>query len=436
MSARVSEPYVLDGPARRPWWPALVALDEALAKGDAESALAGHIGIAHGLLADGAADLSAALASAVLFGESAWVEIVSDLGRPGATGDRGAGWPAGIEKAARYDLEALAAIAGRDWQGELETRLRRPLPVLRALAHAPTGAAADAQAALAAALAGGDRDGAWAVVDRAARELGAGPLARFEAYTWEGEALRGLAEPAGAELDALVGLDRPLARLTENVEAFLGDRPALATLLYGPRGSGKSTAVRGLLGRYRDRGLRLVEVPGHRLDALPAVLDALRRRPHHHVLFLDDLAFDAGDARVRPLKSLLEGGLRAGPPRVLVVATSNRRHLVRERFSDRPDPGDDDVHAGDTQHDALALADRFGLMITFPSADQRAYLGIVSTLARRAGVALDGLDERALRFAAWGNGFSGRTARQFVDVLRREAAPAEAAGDEPEPSAP
>jgi uncharacterized protein len=415
------EPYLLDGPLPRAWWRELVGLDDALARRDAAAALAAHARVARALMEDGAADLAGAVAAALLFGEGAWAGRVADLGD--APARRGA-WPAGVEAAARHDLAAFAAVAGRPWQRQVESLVGRTLPAWRDLAHAAGVGAADAAAAgLATALAAGDAGTAWACLERAARELGGGPLARFEAYSWDGETLRGVAEPARADLATLVGLERPLGRLTENVEAFLDDRPALTTLLYGPRGSGKSTAVRGLLGRYRDRGLRLVEVPGHRLDALPQVLDALRRRPHHHVLFLDDLAFDDGDARVRPLKSLLEGSLRAGPPRVLVIATSNRRHLVRERFSDRPGPGDDDVHAWDTHHDALALADRFGLVITFPGADQRSYLAIVATLARRAGVAWEGLEERALRFASWGNGLSGRTARQFVDVVRREAGP-------------
>jgi uncharacterized protein len=418
------EPYVLDGPQRRPWWPALVDLLAALESRDADAARREHARTIRALLREGADDLPEALAAAVLFGESTWASVVAD--RVGAShlaseasAEGGAPWPRGVTAAAAADLAALVALAARDVDGEVARLLGGAMPTVRALASVRGDAAADeARRCLASALVGGDVAAAWRVVDATARTLGAGPLARYEAYVWEGEALRGLPAAAPAELD-LVGVERPLARLLTNVEAFLDDRPALPTLLYGARGSGKSTAVRGLLPRYRERGLRLVEVDGHRLDALPAVLDALRRRPHHHVLFLDDLAFEEGDARVRPLKSLLEGSVRAAPPRVLVIATSNRRHLVRERHADRPEPGDDDVHAWDTHHDRLALADRFGLVITFPGADQRAYLAIVRALAERAGVAEDGLDERALRFAAWGNGFSGRTARQFVDVLRR-----------------
>lgn len=414
------EPYVIDGPTTRPWFGALAALDEALAAGDAGVAEASYAAVARALVGEGSPDLAAGVAAAVLFGAGTWADHVA--GRSDAGPSAGA-WPDGVHTGALVDLRRFAALVRRAWRDEVGALLGSPPPAWRDLAaESDASEASRAVRDLAIALQEGDDARAWAVVAASATRLGAGPLARFEVYAWEGEGLRGVPTPATGELEGLVGLERPLARLLDNVEAFLSDRPSLATLLYGPRGSGKSTAVRGLLPRYRHRGLRLVEVPGHRLDALPAVLEALRRRPHHFVLYLDDLAFDEGDAGMRPLKSLLEGSVRARPPRVLVIATSNRRHLVRERFGDRPDPLDADVHAWDTHHDRLALADRFGLTITFPGADQRAYLAIVRALAQRVGIASDDLDEQALRFAAWGNGLSGRTARQFVDALQQGTA--------------
>ncbi|CAN5831650.1 hypothetical protein BH23DEI1_BH23DEI1_20480 [soil metagenome] len=421
-AGRLGTPYVLDGPVSRPWWSALTTLARALdtprvmpeahvTLERVEDARAAHALVVRGLIGDRVSDLPTALADAVLFGEGTW----SELAEADIRAD-------GVAHAARHDLERFCILARRAWSDEVAALAGALVPDACALAApAEHGAAVEARDVLARALAAGDADRAWSVVSSTARLLGAGPLARYEAYAWEGDAFRGIEAPAHATHEQLIGLERPLARLEENVAAFLDDLPALSTLLYGPRGSGKSTAVRALLSRHRARGLRLAELAGHRLDALPTVLEALRRRPQHHVLFLDDLSFEHADPRMRELKSLLEGSVRAGPERVLVVATSNRRHLVRERFSARPGPGDDDVHAWDTHHDALALADRFGLVITFPDADARAYLSIVSTLARRAGVEVEGLDERALRFASWGNGLSGRTARHFVDVLVREA---------------
>ena len=213
------------------------------------------------------------------------------------------------------------------------------------------------------------------------RQNGAGDLARFPAFRWSGGALYGVSQPAWAEAERLVGLERQLERLDANTEAFLAGRGAQHTLLYGPRGSGKSTALRSLGGRYAEAGLRFVEVVPESLSELPTILETLRGRPHVYLLFVDDLSFEAGSRAYGPLKSLLEGALSGRPENALVYATSNRRHLVSERFSERPDPLNDDVHAWDTQHERLALADRFGLVLTFPDATQRRYLEIVRGLA-------------------------------------------------------
>jgi predicted AAA+ superfamily ATPase len=209
-----------------------------------------------------------------------------------------------------------------------------------------------------------------------------------------------------------------VARLRVNTEAFLAERGSHHTLLYGPRGSGKSTALRSLGGRYAAAGLRLIEVLPESLGELPQILGELRGRPHRYLLFVDDLSFEAGSGAYGPLKSLLEGSLGGRPENALVYATSNRRHLVGERFSERPGPLNDDVHAWDTQHERLALADRFGLVITFPDTTQRRYLEIVRSLAERDGLTDADLDAKAVRFAEWGNGYSGRTAQQFLEALK------------------
>jgi hypothetical protein len=144
----------------------------------------------------------------------------------------------------------------------------------------------------------------------------------------------------------------------------------------------------------------------------------IRLRPHCYILFVDDLSFEQGDNSYHQLKTLLEGSLTARPDNVLIYATSNRRHLVKEQFSDRPDPLNDDVHGWDTHHERLALSDRFGLTITFPDASQQRYLEIVKGLVNFENLEIENLDERAIRFAEWGNGYSGRTAQQFVDSAK------------------
>ncbi len=414
------EPYLLDGPISTPWWEALEALDLALAAGDASGAAAAHAATARALFGSGSSDLASALADALLFADGAWSEHVAravqsahaPLAAPGAA------------LAARTDLQAYSSLARRDWQQQAEALVGKALPPWQDLSVGQSHSVSSEVAVgrLRSALLGGSLEEACAALAEPAASVGAGSLARHDACVWDGSRLRGVDDPGGATLASLIGVERQLAPLLANVEAFLTGRPALDTLLYGPRGSGKSTAVRGLLERYAERGLRLVEVPVSHLSGLPKVLAALARQPRPAVIMLDDLTFEEGDERLQPLRGLLEGSLVARSRRVLVVATSNRRHLVRERHGDRADPSADDVHAWDTHHDRLALADRFGLMITFPTADKRAYLRIVSSLANASGLEVDAaLEERALRFAAWGNGYSGRTARQFVE---REAAEA------------
>ena len=171
---------------------------------------------------------------------------------------------------------------------------------------------------------------------------------------------------------------------------------------------------------YADQGLRLIELQPAELNDLENVIERLRAQPLKFILFVDDLSFESGDNRYQPLKTLLDGSLNSRPDNVLIYATSNRRHLVREQFSDRPDPLNEDVHRWDTHNERLALSDRFGLTITFPSASQKRYLELVKGLADAKALAVDQLEARAIQFAEWGNGYSGRTAQQFMEQLQSE----------------
>lgn len=291
--------------------------------------------------------------------------------------------------------------------------------VLRDLAAPHLDQAASARVGrLASALVDADADGVTATFLALLQEVGNGPAALYPTLSWRAGRLEPVRHPDTPGWEALVDLAGPLDSLAQNTEAFVLGRRVNDCLLYGARGSGKSTAVRGLAPRYAGAGLRLVEVPPHELEGLPVLVEELRPQPLKFVLFVDDLAFEDGDTGYGPLKSLLDGGVRRRPDNTVVYATSNRRHLVRERLKDRPDLLDDDVHAWDTQHERLALADRFGRVITFPAADQRRYLGLVRRLALAAGVEPDAeLEGRALRFAEWNNHYSGRTAKQFVATL-------------------
>jgi predicted AAA+ superfamily ATPase len=195
--------------------------------------------------------------------------------------------------------------------------------------------------------------------------------------------------------------------------------------LYGSRGSGKSSLIKGLLNEYSPQGLRLIEVGKSDLKDLPIILEKLRDLPQKFILFVDDLSFEEDDDSFKSLKVVLEGSVTARARNVVVYATSNRRHLIREFFADRPRPLEaDEVHAWDTVQEKLSFSDRFGLTLTFEPANQDTYLEIVHHLAKQAGITLsvEDLDFRAKQWATQHNGRSGRTARQFIDFLQGELA--------------
>lgn len=232
--------------------------------------------------------------------------------------------------------------------------------------------------------------------------------------------LRPIPTPQLFDLDDLVGVDRARERLITNTDQFLSGLPFNHVLLHGERGTGKSSAVRGLLARDGSRGLRVVEIHRHDLLDLPDVIEALARSDRHFLLFCDDLAFDAGDAGYRELKAALEGSFAAPPANVCIVATSNRRHLIQERAADNAEAHLDaagDLHVGETIDEKLALSDRFGLVIGFYPFDQATYLDVVRHYARKAGLDTpwETLREEALRWSVRRASRSGRCARQFVD---------------------
>jgi uncharacterized protein len=244
---------------------------------------------------------------------------------------------------------------------------------------------------------------------------GAGPLGRHRAFRWDGEGLRAVPNPDPVRLAGLISYEREREPLVENTRRFLAGLPAHHALLYGQPGTGKSSTVKALLNEFAGAGLRLVEVAKEDLGSLPRVLGVLRGRGPRFVLFVDDLSFEEHEVEYKALKALLEGSVEEPPGNVRVYATSNRRNLIREGFSDRGDG--DDLHAGDTMQEKQSLSARFGLRVTFPAPNQERYLRIVEGLARERGLEApeERLREEALLWDRWHAGRSGRTARQFVD---------------------
>lgn len=252
---------------------------------------------------------------------------------------------------------------------------------------------------------------------------GCGIFGQYAAFTWQNKQLVGIAHPDPTEISEIVGYDWQKETLIQNTEFLLNGYAALNVLLYGSRGSGKSSLVKGLLNEYATQGLRLVEVPKSQLRDLPLILEQLRDVPQKFIIFVDDLSFEEDDDAFKALKVVLEGSVTAKAKNVVVYATSNRRHLVREFFEDRPRPRDqDEVHAWDTMQEKLSFSDRFGLTLTFEPPNQDTYLNIVHHLAQVEQIPLstEELDFRAKQWATRHNGRSGRSARQFIDFLQGE----------------
>ena len=242
------------------------------------------------------------------------------------------------------------------------------------------------------------------------------------AYRLRGGALEPVAHPDMYPLDGLLGVEHALARLRANVEAFCAGRPHLDMLLYGERGTGKSSALRGLLRELGPKGLRLVEIDAEQLLEMGDIFGVLRARSERFLLYCDDLSFDDGDPRYRRLKAVLDGGVEARPPNVMLAVTSNRRHLLAEYGEDnRPTRRGDEIHPGETADEKVSLSDRFGLSLGFFGFDQETYLRIVEHHARELGllgrVPEAELHRHALRVALERGGRTGRTARHACIAL-------------------
>ncbi len=254
-------------------------------------------------------------------------------------------------------------------------------------------------------------------------DYGTGLFAEYRAFRWQSGQLVGIRHPDPVKLTELVGYESQRDALLKNTKFLLAGYPALHVLLYGSRGSGKSSLVKGLLNESGTGNLRLVEVAKSDLRDLSEIVEQLRGVPQKFVIFVDDLSFEEDDDAFKALKVVLEGNLTARSQNVVVYATSNRRHLIREFFADRPLTRDnEEIHAWDTVQEKLSFSDRFGLTLTFEPADQNTYLNIIRHLAAQAEIPLsqEDLEYRALQWATRHNGRSGRTARQFIDFLKAD----------------
>ncbi len=237
----------------------------------------------------------------------------------------------------------------------------------------------------------------------------------------DGSVLAPITTTGSMVLDDLIGYEEQKKRLVENTEAFVEGRAANNVLLFGDAGTGKSTSIKAVLNQYYGRGLRMIEVYKHEFKELSRVIAEIKNRNYRFIIFMDDLSFEEFEIEYKYLKAVIEGGLEIKPENVLIYATSNRRHLIRETWSDRSDMSQDELHRSDTMQEKLSLAARFGVTIGYYKPQPKEFYHIVEALAARyPEITLSGEDLRreANQWELSHGGISGRTAEQFITYLR------------------
>lgn len=226
--------------------------------------------------------------------------------------------------------------------------------------------------------------------------------------------LRAVSHTDPITLEQLLGIERQVRQVCKNTERFLAGQPANNVLLWGARGTGKSSIIKGLLNAYASQGLRVIEVDKDDLVDLPEIVDDIRDLGFRFIVYCDDLSFDKGESTYKALKSVLEGSIELPPDNVLIYATSNRRHLVPEYMSDNEQSRvvETEIHHSDTVEEKISLSDRFGLWLSFYPINQEQYLAMIDALFPDV-VKRTVLHREAIRFATQKGGRSGRTAQQF-----------------------
>ena len=303
--------------------------------------------------------------------------------------------------AATHDIEVLNALLALDGAAlKAAAAGRHNSPALLTLPDFPAGASLPF------------RDGA--ALASFYRAQGYGFFAQSSAFAVQDDGtVAPIVHPDAIRLRELPGYERQKQQILKNTLAFLDGREANNILLYGDKGTGKSSTVKAVVNEYAERGLKIIEMSPRHITCFPRLFAETLRSPFRFIVFLDDLSFSREDDNFAALKAFIEGGLAGKPSNLVIYATSNRRHLIRETFADREG---DEVRVRDSLETVTSLSDRFGLEITFSVPDKDEYLYIVDQLAAESGLTLAGeqLHLLAERFALRRNGRSPRTARQFI----------------------
>ena len=224
-------------------------------------------------------------------------------------------------------------------------------------------------------------------------------------------------------LDDLIGYEIQKKKLVDNTKAFVEGRKANNALLFGDSGTGKSTSIKAIVNEFYPQGLRMIEIYKHQFKDLSNVIAQIKNRNYRFIIYMDDLSFEEFEVEYKFLKAVIEGGVETKPDNILIYATSNRRHLIKETWSDRNDMEvDNGMHRSDTMEEKLSLVHRFGVTINYSKPSQKEYFHIVIQLARREGITEEAMSDEDLRAEAnkWElshGGISGRTAQQFVNYL-------------------
>lgn len=261
-------------------------------------------------------------------------------------------------------------------------------------------------------------DGSLDSLSRYYKENGCGMFARYRAFIWRQGDIQPVLHADKIEMDSFTGYERQRRQVVDNTISFLQGKTCNNCLLYGDKGTGKSSTVKAVANEFRRDGLRIVEMPKDSLIDFPLLVDKIAALPLKFIIFIDDLSFQSQDRSYTTLKAVLEGGLAARPDNALIYATSNRRHIIKEALSDRS-YAVDDVNVRDNMQESLSLADRFGLSVCYSIPSKAEFLEIVYSIAKEKGVKLsrEELAQGAERFALSRGGRSPRCARQYIESL-------------------
>ena len=378
---------------REPLTVQVFSLLDALASGRGDDALEHYTEVFYRLRCSGCAGLGGWLEEQLKYSEEAYPRMA----------ERG-GCDAVLEAAARRDVETFAQLAGLDCE-VLIGAMQELLPeeyraVLAGLPRWENGKEFDFES-----------------LTGFYRENGTGLFARYRAFLWEKGTLFPIARPDAPKKHELLGYELQREAVLANTRAMLAGHTVNNVLLYGDSGTGKSATVKSLLAVEGFEDLRMIEVQKDGLADMPELVRLLRGRRQKFILFIDDLAFDRDDRTYSLLKTILEGGLEPRPANVAIYATSNRRNLVRQNFSDR---SGDEVDASETIQEKTALADRFGLRVAYLPLNKAEFLNLVDGLARLEGIETDSeeLHAQAIKWEARHPGRTPRTAHQFIAGLK------------------